>query len=214
MAISRLRRVRMVQDSDSGVAERDVSEQEYQQRVDASGVAYRLATLDQPNIVVIYDQVDGTPFKIQQGSATQTYLRKTVSICTSCRYASVYLQDVREHIEGTRQQAKDHAGAEIVDIVTPSGAGKQCSGCGVQFFSRPRAAYEHLERMLSGAEQHRGAEIKDIRKYGLEPPVLEQVATTPVVVESEGPHASVADRSQRPRRRRRRRGRGGKDGGQ
>lgn len=209
MAKMRQRMVRMVQQTAEGDREVELDPSAYGNIVEQQGRALRSAG-EMPGTIVLYDQVDGSPFKVKRELAILCYLNQDVAICSACRHPSVWNDDITGHIGAARRNAELHRDAVALDFVTQTAAGKRCSACDATFLSRPQNVHEHIQRAKAGGALHANAKVQVIQRFSLQPPVLERPSATPVATAGPASQASADDRSGPRRHRRRRRHRKGK----
>jgi len=212
MTIKRQRQIRMLRTGGDSDTENVVSQQQYDDLVERGGQALRIGG-DLPDILVLYDQVDGSTLRVERGLALQSHMKKHVAICSACRAPAIAdskgQQNIATHIRAAMENSVTHQGAEALDMVTQNGSGKRCSACDAIFLSRPQNVHEHLERTIAAGPLHREAVVQIIQRFSLEPPVLEQPIATPVAQEVSVSFSRESDRREPSRRRRRHRRRKG-----
>jgi hypothetical protein len=212
MALRRQREIRMLRAGGDSDTEQSVPQQQYDDLVERGGQALRIAS-DDPDILVLYDQVDGSSMRVERGLALQSHLVKHVAVCSACRAPAIAdskgQQNIAAHIKAAVENSVTHQGAEALDMITPTATGKRCSACDATYLSRPQHVHGHIERAIAAGPQHANATVQVIQRFSLEPPVLEQPTATPVVQEATVPFSREGDRSEPSRRRRRHRQRKG-----
>jgi len=200
--------ISIIQPGYQGDSERDVTHDQYASQVESTGRAFRVEG-DRADMLTLYDQVDGTSMKVESSMATQLHLKKIVSMCSVCRYPSPLDVDIKNHIKSTIQNAIDHKGAEVLDVVTQNGIGKRCSACDAVFISRPKNVYSHIAKVQEAEASHQVAKVLVIRRFSLDPLVIKPASNVVVATPTEEPVISFSgsgnDRNAPTRRRRRRR---------
>lgn len=200
--------ISMIQPGSQVDSERDVTHDQYASQVESTGRAFRIEG-DKANLMTLYDQVDGTSMKVESSMAMQLHLKKVVSMCSVCRYPSPLDADIRNHIKSTRLSAVEHKDAEALEMVTQNGIGRRCSACDAIFISRPKNVYIHITKAQEALASHRDAEVLVIRRFSLDPLVIDPAPKVAVAIAVEEPVISFSgsenDRNAPTRRRRRRR---------
>jgi hypothetical protein len=198
----------MIQPGSQVDSERDVTHDQYASQVENAGRAFRTEG-DKKNMMLLYDQVDGTSMSVEASMAMQLHLKKNVSICSVCRYPSAFDADIRTHIKLAKQNAIDHKDAEALEMVTQNGIGRRCSACDAIFISRPKNVYSHITKVQEAEVSHRDAEVLVLRRFSLDPLVIEPAPIVAVAIATKEPVTSFSgsenDRNAPTHRRRRRR---------
>ena len=199
--------VQMVQQGEVADSNREVTQEQYADLVEQQGQAFRIGG-EGAQMVVLYDQIDGSKLTVERQLAVQVHLKKHAAVCSACNAPSLAdskgRSDISNHIQTTLRAAETHRVAEALDMVGPSGTGKRCSACDAVFLSRPHNVHEHIDRAKRGGPLHAHAQVRVINRFSLEPPVLDKVTVTHVTTTISTPQASEEDRRE-PRRHRRRR---------
>ena len=197
----------MVQPGQQVDSEREVTQDQYALQVETEGRAFRLES-DSSNLITLYDQVDGTSLRVERNMATQLHLKKIVSMCSVCREPASRDSDIENHIRATKDHAIQHKDAEAISLVTANGVGNRCSACDAVFISRPSNVYEHIVKSKGSAAIHKDAKVLVIRRFSLDPLVIEPTLKVEIATSTEDEGLSSTgsgnDRNG-PRRRRRRR---------
>lgn len=207
------RNISMVQSGTQADSEREVTQDQYALQVENAGRAFRTES-DTSNMMTLYDQVDGTSLSVERSMAMQLHLKKVVSMCSVCRHPSPLDSDIKNHIRATKENAIRHQTAEVIELVTANGVGNRCSACDAIFISRPHNVYDHISKVKESEVSHRDARVLVIRRFSLDPLVIDPSPTVKIATftEEKGLSSSGSGNDRNAPRRRRRRHRHHKGG--
>lgn len=96
------------------------------------------------------------------------YLRKVVTRCTACPYASIFPEDGPKHITAAKKFAAGHRDAKVVECSTDDRQMFRCDSCG--FVARSeRKAWKQAKDHLATID-HSNATAVDVLLFRQEPP--------------------------------------------
>lgn len=156
----------------------------------------------------ILDEGWTKPVPVEQ--AIKLELRKVVSVCSVCRYAGPFENDVRSHIGTMVKQGERHKGGELSAVLVGDSGRvptRTCMSCGQELQVNKSQDEQHLHRMQKIAPLHVNATILTMRRYSLEPQEFPEPngAGKPVDIQAERstPPPTRGGRRRRQRRNRR-----------
>ena len=157
--------------------------------------------------VNLWDCIDQSWTKPLAPETYARYLRKQVLKCSACDYCTIWSTGgttVKAHVNGIREQYKEHEGAEYSTTISGGEPSQACSGCGFHF----KSARKHLDKIRElGASHQSSVDALLLHRFAL-------VQSEPIVVwqgqvmEGLDVHPVELTAPPRKRRRRNRRGRG------